>query len=132
MPRATNNIQNLHHFDLKSLPEGYVKLRRMSYGQRLERDQMMMDMQMEMQGKKSGGGMSAKVDMMQKKVAAFEFAACIAEHNLTDENDSPLDFKRAEHVAILDALVGQEIGERINEIHDVEALLGNSTPSSDS
>jgi len=119
MPRATNNIEDLEHFDLKSCPGGFVDLRRMTYGQYLRRQGMAMDMQM-----KGGDGRSKAnvidIDLGQEKVTHFEFSVCIAGHNLEDDNGNQLDFKNAGHVQILDPRVGQEIGDLINKMNSFE------------
>lgn len=112
MPRAVSTIET-EKVDLKSCPGGYVMLRNMTYGQFLHRQEMMMNMQV------SGGKgtMSGEMKMNGKSVAGYEFAICIAEHNLTDENDQPLDFKRAATLELLDPRVGQEIGAAIDKLN---------------
>ncbi|HVI79819.1 MAG TPA: hypothetical protein VM715_16955, partial [Candidatus Acidoferrum sp.] len=40
MPRATAAVSGSERFELKTLPEGYVELRRLTYGQKLERRAM--------------------------------------------------------------------------------------------
>src|SRR6185312_6166671 len=107
MPRATNNIEELEHHDLTTCPGGYVKLRRMTYGQYLHRQGLAMDMQMESKGR--GKGNVIDIELGQEAVTQFEFAACIAEHNLEDDRGETLDFKRAAHVHLLDPRIGQEI-----------------------
>jgi hypothetical protein len=120
MPVATNNIEDLQHFDLTTCPGGYVKLRRMSYGQYLKRQAMAMDMQMRQEGRGRGASSVLDIDVGQEKVTQFEFATCVAEHNLTDANENPLDFKNPGHVQMLDPRVGQEIGDCINKINVYE------------
>lgn len=124
MPRATNNIADVERIDLTTCPGGYVTLRRMTYGQYLHRQQMAMDMQMQTTGKK-GSAMSMDINMAQDKVAAFEFATCIGEHNLEDDQGNSLDFRQALHVQMLDPRVGQEIGDNINRMNTFEEAVGN-------
>jgi hypothetical protein len=122
MPVATvtNNTERLN---LKSCPGGWVELRRMTYGQLLERRSMAMKMQMEAGGK----GESAKmdIDMSNRRVVEYEFKHCIMDHNLTDELENPLDLTRTAVLTILDPRIGDEISEKINDMHDFEAELGN-------
>lgn len=118
MPRATNNVEELQHCDLKTLPEGYVKLRRMTYGQFLHRQGMSMDMQMKSEGR--GKGNVVDIDVGQERVTEFEFAICIAEHNLEDDAGVLLDFKKAHCVQLLDPRIGQEIGRLIDDMNKFE------------
>lgn len=115
MPRATNNIE-VQRFDLKTCPEGYVELRRMTYGQFMKRQGMAMEMQMRM-GSGKNADRVVDMDIDQERVTLFEFATCIAAHNLTDDQDALLNFKHAAHVAILDPRVGQEIAQYIDEMN---------------
>jgi hypothetical protein len=122
VPRATANIEDVERLELKSCPGGYVVLRRMTYGQNQKRQAMAMEMSAQMQGKQ---GMNVDIDMNQEKVTAFEFASCIVEHNLEDDNEQALDFKIAAHVGLLDVRVGQEIGDKIDQMNRVEEEAGN-------
>lgn len=121
MPRATANISDTKRFELKSCPEGYVVLRRLTYGQFLERQENAMDITM-----KRGEGKEAQslLEMAQTRTAVYEFKMCIVEHNLTDDNDNPLDFKQAFTIQMLDPRIGQEIGVYINEMNQFEEEVG--------
>ena len=123
MPRATNNINETERFDLKSCPGGFVVLRRLTYGQYLERQGLAMQLQMQSVGKKSDAKID--IDMAQQKVAEFEFKHCIAEHNLEDDQGNLLDFRQAFTLTMLDPRIGQEIGDCIAKMNDFEAELGN-------
>jgi hypothetical protein len=115
MPRATNNIEDVQHYDLKSLPGGFVELRRMTYGEYLKRQGMAMDMQMRSEGRGKGNVMD--IDLGQQKVTEFEFSKCIASHNLEDDQGNPLDFRSSGHVHMLDPRIGQEIGDLIDKLN---------------
>lgn len=113
MPRATVAVDS-QVFKLETCPDGYVKIRRMTYGEKLSRQDDMMNMQT-----------STKDDQMSihihaKKMALIDFANLILEHNLTDENDEPLNFKNAADVAKLDPRIGDEIGRYIDQINSFE------------
>jgi hypothetical protein len=113
MPRATVAVDS-QTFKLETCPDGWVKIRRMTYGEKLTRQDDMMNMQT-----------STKDDMMNiriqaKKMALVDFANLILEHNLTDENDVPLNFKNAADVAKLDPRIGDEIGKYIDSINSFE------------
>lgn len=113
MPRATVASQT-EKFELKSLPEAYVVIRRMTYGEKLSRTDAMMNMRTSTEDKEM------QISLMSKKIAFQDFASLIIEHNLTDENDKPLNFKNAADVDRLDPVVGDEIGQLIDSISSFE------------
>jgi hypothetical protein len=118
MPQATVNFQATERHELKSLPEGFVELRRMSYGEKLFRQQMAMEMAMREGAKGQADDMVLK--MTQTRVIEFEFANCIIDHNLTDEADQKLDFKKAKSVHSLHPQIGDEISELIDKMNTFE------------
>jgi hypothetical protein len=128
MPRATVNIQETIRKDLKTLPEGYVVLRRLTYGQFLQRREMMASMKFS--GNQKTQGYEAEMAAAGRKVAEFEFANCIAEHNLEDDDGQLLDFRRSASVHLLDPRIGDEISSYIDEMNQFEAELGNSVNGS--
>lgn len=113
MPRATVASQT-EKFELKSLPEGYVVIRRMTYGEKLTRTDSMMNM------RTSTDDREMEIRLLSKKIAFQDFGALIMEHNLTDENDKPLNFKNAADVERLDPVVGDEIGQLIDKLNSFE------------
>jgi hypothetical protein len=115
VPRATVT-QTTERFDLKSCPEGYVVIRRMTYGEKLNRQDDMMNMQTTADPKDK----EMRIQIMAKKVALQDFANLVVEHNLTDENDTPLNFKNPAHVNLLDPQIGEEIGRYIDQINSFE------------
>jgi hypothetical protein len=127
MPRATVNVEETEHVELKSLPGGYVTLRRLSYGQLLHRRAMASSMRMEAQGK----NFAAEMQMVNESVTVYEFANCIIEHNLEDENGKTLNFKNAADIRRLDPRIGEEIDQHISKLNnfeeDGEAEAGNSS-----
>lgn len=133
MPRATVDINDTERIHLKTVPEGYVVLRRMSYGQFLQRQEMAMRIQMQSAGRRSSEGPQMEVKNAHQAVAAFEMQVCVVEHNLTDHNDMPLDFNQSFTITLLDPRVGQEIGDHINRMNlldDEEGVVGNSSATS--
>lgn len=115
MPRATV-ARTTERFDLKSCPEGYVIIRRMTYGEKLARTDQMMNMST---SSKSDDN-EMHIRMMTRSVALQDFANLVIEHNLTDENDKTLDFRIAQHVLNLDPVIGDEIGQYIDRINSFE------------
>lgn len=108
-------INNTQRFDLDTVPEGYIIVRRMNYGESLKRQAMATKIYME-QGATSKD-MRGEVDIQSEQVTMWEFANLIMEHNLTDENDRPLNFKSQQDVKRLDGPVGNEIGKIIDEFN---------------
>src|SRR6201981_373586 len=123
MPRATVSTEP-EQFDLQSLPEAWVLLRRMSYGERLHRQDMAMQMSMEADQRTR----TARMDVApaQTTVAQFELKSCVVDHNLEDESGRKLDFNNPLDCAQLDGRVGEEIAELIDTLHDWQAALPNS------
>lgn len=118
MPRATADIHDTKRFELTSCPGGFVELRRLNYGEYQQRNAMALKMRvLQQEGKKN---QSVEIDNAAADVAFFEFSKCIVDHNLTDENDAPLDFRQRFTMAILDTRVGNEIGEHIDSMHALE------------
>lgn len=115
MPRATV-VVSTEKFDLKTLPEGYVVIRRMTFGEKLERQDEMMKMSTptDMNNK------TLEMSLMMKKMAIKDFATLVVEHNLTDENDRPLNFKDARDITNLDPRIGDEISALIDSINAFE------------
>lgn len=121
MPVATSNIQATERKELKSLPEGFVVLRRMTYGQICERRAMLKLSIATGRGNK--GDLKGEMAMANREITMYEFSHCIVDHNLEkDVNGTvqklnlsdPVDF------ASLDPRVGQEIERYITEMNDFE------------
>lgn len=123
MPKATTNVSDTEKHDLKTCPGGIVVLRRMNYGEVLERRAMA--------GKMSFKGIhnedpEAFLNMANRNVTEYEFRNCIVDHNLTDENDVPLDFRNSYTINMLDPRVGEEIASLIDAMNQAEKSLPNS------
>ena len=131
MPRATINTAETTRFELKSLPKtdedegGFVELRKLSYGQILERRDMGAKIAIEGLGDTRSKEEDLKVttEMIQKAVTEFEFKQCIVSHNLEDENGTILNFSNPNTVHALDPQVGQEISELIDEMNQWDSDL---------
>lgn len=149
MPLATGLSGEGQRKDLKSCPpDGYVVIRRMTYGERLERQGFMSKTSIAIDGNRAdrrarnAQSFKAEMDLANTQVTRFEFAHLITEHNLqydTGQRDASgqpilalLDFKNPTHVAMLDGNIGEEIDQYINEINDFESDedTGKSNPQS--
>jgi hypothetical protein len=117
MVRATNDVNNTERFELKTCPGGFVVLRRMSYGQKLTRQGMTSKMKV---SASKGKDFQGELDMMQKQVSYYEFANCIADHNLEDDQDRKLDFRQPSNVDSLEGKIGEEIDTYISKMNNFE------------
>lgn len=129
MPRATVDINDTKRIDLKTLPgegdeQGYVVLRRLSYGQKVQRQQMSMEISMQQAERGSENQMQLK--MQQERLAVFDFANCVVDHNLEDHSGRKLNFKAPHDVFLLDPRVGEEIAVEMDKMNNYEEALGNS------
>src|SRR3954471_11554641 len=83
MPVAVATTETEHH-ELKSLPGGFVLVRKLTYGEVLQR-RSMMKMQIEGQGTKDA---RAEIEMLNRNATVFDFQRCVVDHNLfADENE---------------------------------------------
>jgi hypothetical protein len=125
MPKATVN-KNPERFELKTVEGGFVTLRQLSYGEWLERQDILFSATME-QGEKGDAKMG--LQLVNAAVARFEFGNSIVDHNLfaDDEEKVKLDFK-TNGITLLDPRIGAEIGAKINQLHEFDE--GNSEGAS--
>lgn len=118
MPRATANIQETVRHDLKSLPEGFIVVRRLNYGEKLERRAMVSSMKVE-SGK--GKDFQGEMQLVNEQATLFDFQKCIVDHNLEDENGNKLNFHSATDIRRLDPRVGEEIDDKLGELNNFDA-----------
>lgn len=133
MVRATADLSNTTRVELKSLPEGFVVLRKMTYGAKMDRASKAARMSMKMAaGKRGNEADDMVIEMMQKQTTLMDFQQCILDHNLEDENGQKLNFSRSNDVERLDPRVGEEISIEIEKLNNLEVEdLGNSETASD-
>lgn len=106
--------KNTERFELVSLPGAYVLIRRMSFGEKLERQDEMINMRTQ--------DKELSIQMMNKKLTLRDFGNLILDHNITDENERKLNFKDQNDAISLDPRVGEEIATRIDSINAFEEL----------
>ena len=132
MPAAVVDLNSTEKFELKSLPEGFVVLRKMTYGQKLVRQQNAMKINMQMASGRNKNA-SANMEMLSLQSALFDFKNCVIEHNLEDVSGQPLNLSSDFDVQRLDPRVGEEISNLIDTMNNFEdENLGNSGSASDS
>ena len=121
MPIATITDPT-ERFDLKSLAGGFVVIRRMTWGEKLKRQEMLTKFHMNLGGKHEST--SAEVDFLQEQVSMWEFANLIVEHNLEHREPNGterlLNFKSKADISLLSPTVGEEIQQRIDELNSFE------------
>jgi hypothetical protein len=108
-------------FELKSLPEAYVILRRMSYGQKLERQGRASKMQILMQ--RGSKDVKGEIDTMVLASTLYDFKTCVVSHNLEKNLNGAvvlLDFSSPGDVAVLHPRVGEEIATLIDKMNNFE------------
>lgn len=135
MPKGTVKTEP-QHYKLESLPGGYVKLKQLSYGQMLERREMATKLSMEQAQEKPGVKKNEpdkiNVQIIQRAVAAYEFAACVVEHNIEDEDGTLLNFGNTMTLDILDPRIGDEISKRLAELNGETDDMAFAMPSGES
>ena len=126
MPKATVSHEGVRH-DLKSCPGGFVELRPLSYEEILTRRDGVTSMSLEQEGINTDEkNVRMQINAMQRWGREYDFRNCIRDHNLTDENDVPLNFSKPETLRMLDPRVGREIEALIDELNgesDDEATM---------
>lgn len=106
-------------FELETLPEAYVIVRRMNYGESLRRQGMLTKFNISASG--GSKDFSGQLDLQQEAVTMWDFSNLVVDHNLTDENDKPLNFKNVNDVKRLDGVIGNEIGKIIDDFNNPES-----------
>lgn len=125
MVLATANSTDTERRDLKTLPGAFVVARRLTYGEKIARREMVSNLRVEA-GK--GKDFAGEMQMVSEKATIYDFQRCIVEHNLekrnplTDDPDDlvPLDFGKAVDIRSLDPRVGEEIDNFLSELNNFE------------
>lgn len=117
MPRATVNIEETERHDLKTLPDAFVELKRMTYGQVVAR-RAMMKLSVESSGKNKD--FRGEMAMASKEITQFEFKNCIVDHNLEAEDGRKLNLATPVDFDSLDPRIGQEIEGLIGDMNNFE------------
>ncbi len=117
MPFAGVGTETERH-ELKSLPGAFVVLRRMTFGEKLTR-QDLIKLSLEMGGKSKD--IKGEMAMANKKATQMDFANCIVDHNLEkDENGTRFNFSNFDEFSSLHPRVGEEIDKLINAMNNFE------------
>jgi hypothetical protein len=120
MPVAVVSEEN-HKEDLKSLDGAFVVIREMTYGERLMRSSLTGAMKILKDTKSDYAG---ELSMETQKIALWDFANLVVEHNLEDVDGRTLNFKVEQDVRKLSSRIGDEVGSLIdkwNSFEDVDS-----------
>jgi len=98
-------------------PDGYVIVRRMTYGEEMHRSSLAARFLM---GGTSSKDFTGELDIQSEKVTLWDFANLVVEHNITDASGRVLNFKNEQDVRSLDVRVGKEIGQYIDDFNATE------------
>jgi len=135
MPVVTIDPAASERFELKSAPadpndpndeSGFIVLRPLPYGMKLTRRDKATKMMMRSnpaQAKKAQAESTVELESQTEWAVAFDFANCIIDHNLTDQNQRKLDFSRPLDLKLLNPKVGSEIERLINSLNEDEDEL---------
>lgn len=105
--------------DLKTCPpDGYVKIKRMTHGEKMQRRAFSSKMMMEADQRSKS--MRGEIDLFNEQAELYDFAHCIVEHNLTDIDGRPLEFKNPKDVKLLAGQIAEEISQYIDELNNFE------------
>lgn len=118
MPRATANITETEKHDLKTCEGGYIVVRRLTYGEKLERRAMTSHMSVETGGK--GKDFRGEMQLVNETATLYDFQRCITDHNLEDENEKKLNLGAINDIKRLDPRVGEEIDELLSKLNNFE------------
>jgi hypothetical protein len=125
MPKATVSMAPEHYALKHCPPDGYVDLRRMSFGELLASQDMAY--KVSAQSQEGSDDPTVGLSVTQAAVMEYQFRICIVKHNLEDDKGQPLDFaKSPQHVHLLDPLIGQDIAKKIDLMHRLEQKYPNS------
>jgi hypothetical protein len=117
MPRAVS-IGHTVRYELKSVPEGYVVIRRLTHGEKSERQ--MFNNKLTMKATRGRRDVDSEITLYNAKVDMFNFAHCITEHNLQDADDRLLDFTNPTDVNKIDGKITEEISTYIDKENNFE------------
>jgi len=136
MPVVTIDPAAVERFELKTAPadpndptdeNGWVQLRALPYGMKLTRRDKATKMSMRterQEGKRpTEGDVVTELQNYSEWLAQYDFAYCIVDHNLTDQNKQKLNFSNAMSLKLLDPKVGSEIERLINSLNEEEDEL---------
>lgn len=128
MPRGTVSMEATR-YELKTLPGGFVELKQLSFGQMLKRRDRAARYMQEQTGR--GGNNRVQIDILNEVSRQFDFANCIADHNIEDDHGNKLDFSNHATLDVLDPKIASEIESLIDSMNQEDFDAETFTPPSD-
>lgn len=118
MPFAGTSFDTVTH-NLTSLPGAWVELKRLTYGQKLQRKNMA-KLAIDMGSK--GKDMKGELAMASREATISDFKNCVVNHNLFKDSEEtiPFDFRNVMDIELLDPRVGEEIERLLDELNNFE------------
>lgn len=113
MPKAVVSVE-AKRYDLTTCQDGFVSLKKLSYGELLHSRQLAQTMEM---SDNDGGGPKGQLTVNLYGVAAYDFAHSIIEHNLEDADGRQLNFQNVADVMNLDPVIAQEVEKLIDDLN---------------
>lgn len=114
MPKAVVS-QDTERLDLKTLPGGFVELRRLSYGEILRRR----DMAQSIRDSSAENGQAGVEGVFHVSVVThYEFTKAIIDHNLEDDDGRKLNFADMKDLSKLDPRIAGEIEDKIAAMNE--------------
>lgn len=129
MPRATVNADGTK-IDLKTCPGGFVTLRQLSFGQMLKRRDMAAKYMHEIIPGSTTNRIT--IDILNEVSRKYDFAHCIIDHNLEDDQGNKLDFSNHMTLEVLDPRIASEIEDEIDKLNLTDLDSENFTTLSES
>lgn len=117
MPSAVANTEDTERHELRTCPEGFVELRRMTYGQIVQRREMM---KLSLTNAKGSKDFQGEMAMANQKITQFEFKHCILDHNLEKADGTKLNLGNPVDFNSLDPRIGQEIESLIGKMNNFD------------
>jgi hypothetical protein len=134
MPKATVSTETVRKQLKSAPPDGYVVLRQLSYSQMMKRRDLASRAYTELPSSERKlrelDTVKQYMEVVNQKIMEFEFANCIVEHNLQDEDGNLFDFTNPMSFDVLNPKVGLEIDRYIEEMNqeDEYAAVPLDTP----
>jgi hypothetical protein len=121
MPKAVAT-QEEHLLELKSVEGGFIKARRLSYGEKLQRRAMTSGLKLDIGSRKKGTDTTGEMQLITEESTLFDFKHCILDHNLfkDEEETQKLDLTNKMDLRMLDPRVGEEIDAFLSELNNFE------------
>lgn len=119
MPNA-QKLETTDRKELTSLEEGFVVLKRMSYGESVQR-RAMMKLSFATGGSGNNKDFQGEMAMASVEIQIYEFQKCIVDHNLEDAGGNKMNFQDKRTLDILDPKIGGEIEALISKMNDFDS-----------